>query len=411
MSTAVSVVVVSRGRPAALMRCLNGLAQLDYAPFELVVVACPAGADAVRARTDAGAIKLIGFDEANISAARNHGIAAAAGELVAFIDDDAVPEPLWLRHLAAPFGDAAVAAAGGYVLGRNGISFQWRARSVDRTGQAHALDYEADAPTVLQGGPDRAIKTEGTNMALRRDVLAEMGGFDPAFRYYMDETDLNMRLAREGHATALVPMAQVHHGFAESRQRAADRSPRDLFEIAASQMVYLRKHCPEDLRERAWRDFRDDQRRRALRFMQRGPLGADDVARLMRRLRLGRRDGADRPLVPLPRIARAPDGFLPYPGRPGARRVVLAGRTRQAARLRREAARHVAQGDIVTLFLLSPTALYHHVRFTGDGVWEQTGGVFGRSMRQAPLVQMTRFDSRVAQEVSRVVPMRGGLAE
>ncbi|MCB2152739.1 MAG: glycosyltransferase, partial [Rhodobacteraceae bacterium] len=59
--------------------------------------------------------------------ARNLGLAAAAGEIVAFIDDDAVPEPRWLARLTAPFADPGIAAAGGFVVGRNGISFQWRA--------------------------------------------------------------------------------------------------------------------------------------------------------------------------------------------------------------------------------------------------------------------------------------------
>lgn len=123
-SPPVSVVVVSRERPDALMRCLNGLAQLDYPLFEIVCVACPAGIAALSARPDSERIKTVVFDRPNISEARNLGITEAAGEIVAFIDDGAVPEPLWLWHLTAPFSEPNVAATGGYVIGRNGISFQ-----------------------------------------------------------------------------------------------------------------------------------------------------------------------------------------------------------------------------------------------------------------------------------------------
>ena len=94
----VSVIVVSRGRPKALLRCLTGLGQVLYPAFEIIVVADPAGMTALQPDW-AGRIKAVGFDQPNISAARNLGVAQAAGDIVAFIDDDAVPEPGWLIHL------------------------------------------------------------------------------------------------------------------------------------------------------------------------------------------------------------------------------------------------------------------------------------------------------------------------
>ncbi|WP_370313207.1 glycosyltransferase family 2 protein [Sagittula sp.] len=407
MALPVSIVVVSRHRPAALMRCLTGISQLDYPGFEVIVVACPAGLAALAQRADADLIKQVPYDEPNISAARNLGISRAAGEIVAFIDDDAVPEPLWLTHLAAPFDIAEVAAAGGFVIGRNGITFQWTARTVDATGQAKPLDVSDTQPTVLHPTPDRAIKTEGTNMALRRDVLARMGGFDPAFRFYLDETDLNLRLARRGLATAIVPLAQVHHGFAESARRAPDRTPRDLTEIGASQQAFLRKHCPKEARATAWDRFVGDQRARLLGYMQRGPLDPLDVLRLMRGLRRGGREGAERILDRCPEIPRAAQGFLPYPGRPGAPRIRLSGRIWQAASLRRTAAAKAAEGAIVSLYIMSPGSRYHRVTFTESGVWEQTGGLFGRSLRKGRIWQAWSFQRRVDSEVLRTQNVRG----
>ena len=105
----VSVVIVSRHRPALLRRCLLGLTQQDLPGFEVVVVADPAGIAAAQGF----AAKTVVYDEPNISAARNLGIAQAAGGIVAFIDDDAVPEPTWLSRLSAPFVDAQVIAATG----------------------------------------------------------------------------------------------------------------------------------------------------------------------------------------------------------------------------------------------------------------------------------------------------------
>ncbi|WP_136441978.1 glycosyltransferase family 2 protein [Pacificoceanicola onchidii] len=404
----VSVIVVSRKRPQALTRCLLGLSQLDYPLFEVVVVACPDGIKAASETPQADQIKFVPFDEANISTARNAGIAQAAGEIVAFIDDDAVPEPLWLQHLIAPFDQDDVAAAGGYVIGRNGISFQWKARTIDETGECHDHDLDSDAPVVLTPEPGTAIKTEGTNMAVRRDVLARIGGFDPGFRFYLDETDLNVRLAQRGFKTALVPLAQVHHGFAESARRANDRTPRDLTEIGASKMVFLRKHAPEKTWKSAWSGFVKAQRQRLVRLMQRGPLGADDVARLIRGLKRGAKAAKDRPIAELPPLEdTATVPFHQFSGRPDAPRVVLSGRIWNAGKLRRAAREQVQSGAIVSLYLFSPTTRFHRVHFSNAGVWEQRGGLFGRSNRDAPLFRFWRFSRRKAAEVARSKPVRG----
>ena len=85
----VSVIVVSRGRPESLTLCLTGLSRQFHDTYEVIVVADPAGMAAVARLPFADEIKTVPFDEANIAAARNRGLAVAAGEVVAFIDDDA----------------------------------------------------------------------------------------------------------------------------------------------------------------------------------------------------------------------------------------------------------------------------------------------------------------------------------
>lgn len=403
----VSVVVVSRDRPSALMRCLDGLAQLDYPVFEIICVTCPAGAAALAGRPDVDHIKILTFDEANISAARNIGIAHAAGDVVAFIDDDAVPEPLWLRHLTEPFGNPEVAASGGYVIGRNGISFQWRARVVDRSGQATDLDLPGTVPRVLHPEPDRAIKTEGTNMAVRRDLLADMGGFDPAFRFFLDETDLNQRLADRSLPTAIVPLAVVHHGFAESSRRRADRAPRDLFELGASTAVFLRKHSPVSRHAAAIAACIAEQKQRLLRMMQSGLLDPVDVLVLLRGLRRGLAAGATRPLDGMIPLNRAPEGLRIYPARTDRPRIYLSGRIWQHRRKMKEAIGHRQSGAIVTVVLMSPTARFHRQYFDKNGIWVQTGGLFGKSDRAMPLSRFWAFRTRVKHEIGRLIPARG----
>lgn len=403
----VSVVIVSRGRPDLLARCITGVSQLCHPAFEVVVVADPAGVATVKAKGWEPRVKLLAFDAANISSARNTGIAATSGEIVAFIDDDAVPEPTWLDHLTAPFADPGVAATGGFVLGRNGISLQWAARGVDARGRKVTLAHSGEAPfePVLPEG--FVTKTEGTNFAVRRNILAALGGFDPAFRFYLDETDLNMRLAARGARTVLVPRALVHHGFAASTRRAGDRAPTDLTEIGASSAVFLRRHSPGIDTEKELARIAANQRRALLRYMVDGGLEPRDVARRLAELEAGFAEGLARSLAPLAELAPPQTSFHdfthPSSTRPSRH---FAGRPWNRRTLRNEASAAVARGEIVTVFRFSPTALPHRVRFHEGGWWEQRGGLFGRADRTEPVFRLQSFRDRVAREWARVTRVR-----
>ena len=391
---AVSVIVVSRHRPAELQRCVTGLRQQDHAALELIVVADPAAL----AQLSGADIKRVAFDEPNISAARNAGIARAAGDVVAFIDDDAVPEPTWAGRLASPFADARVMQAGGFVRARNGFSFQWQAMGVDAAGRDHPLAVPPGV-SLHRGSSARAVKTQGTNCAFRREALLAAGGFDTAFRFYLDEADLNLRLAARGGLTAVVPGAEVHHGFAASVRRRADRAPLDLHEIGASTAVFLNRHAPE-AKAREIVALREAQRQRLLRLMVDGRLEPRDVPRLMATLDAGIADGNGRESAQYQPVAgeqdfRALAGCGPRPGR------VIAGRIWQAPRLAEMAAEGVRDGAIVTAICLAPSPRRHWMQFDPAGYWWQIGGLFGPSDRSEPAFRGWRFGDRVAQETAR----------
>lgn len=402
----VSLIIASRGRAGSLQRCLSGISQLQYTRFEVIVVADPEGLAAAEQMPFAEALKLLPFDEPNISAARNLGLTHAAGEVVAFIDDDAVPEPQWLRHLSAPALHSEVAAMSGFVRGRNGISFQWRARSIDALGESHDLDVDPQQISVLTPPKGRAIKTEGTNMAFKRDILVQIGGFDPAFHYFLDETDVNMRLARAGHATAIVPFAEVHHGFAANTTRTSARVPRNLFDIGASWAVFQRKHIPKTEHTAQWQRLRSEQRQRLLLHMVSGNLEPRDVRRLLKGLDQGYKDGQSRSFGGLQLAAHPAAPFHPFPS---ARRESVLISTRPL-RLRRDLAKareKVKDGKIVTLLNLSRTSMFHRAWFDISGIWIQKGGIFGKSDRKMPLFRFTTRSRRLAFERSRVSTQRG----
>ena len=388
-----SVVVVSAGRPRALVRCLTALEQMRTIRAEVIVVACADGLAVARDLPFADRLTLMAQGVENIAAARNAGIAAAAGNVVAFIDDDAVPEPGWAEAILSGFADTDVAAVTGPVIGRNGISLQWGRMAVDRLGQDHWL---VDG---VNPSPDAALKLHGTNMAIRRDVLTRTGGFDTGFAFYLDETDLGLRLVRAGFGLAYLPGAVVHHGFAASRRRTQDRIPLDLFDIGASSALFLRKHAPDHVAA-ALSQLETDQRARFMRLARRRKLGPDQMRRLMESLRAGMaegrlRDSAEGVLLPPTR------GFLPLRHTLPPPMLRKAGSWFFAHRLRAEAAQAVAMGQPVSVLLLAPTPRKHRVEFTQAGWWEQRGGLFGPSDRTGARFQLWRRADRIAAEWAR----------
>lgn len=402
----VSVIIVSRGRPDSLRRCLTAASQLIYRLFEVVSVVDPAAAAAVRGMPFADRIKIVEFDEANISLARNEGLAHAAGEIVAFLDDDAVPEPGWLCHLVQAFADPDVAAAGGYVRGRNGISFQSKGQAVDEFGYTTVLPLSSDDIEVFSGRPGMAIKTQGTNCAFRRDIFCEIGGFDPAYRYYLDETDLNMRLAVQNRKTAIVPRAEVHHGVEASATRKKSRMPRSLLEVGASQVIFLRKYAPDAERDAVIEDFCGIQRRLLIRHLVAGNCEPRDVERVMTTLRAGISEGSGRAISPAPAIPRKDRDFRRFRQASAYyRHEVICGFRSRAPGLRRMARESVRQGAIVSLYIFSATSRYHRVSYS-DGHWEQKGGLFGRSERSGPFFLFTGLKQRLKKETHRVASQR-----
>ncbi|MEM9524285.1 MAG: glycosyltransferase [Pseudomonadota bacterium] len=377
----VSVIVVSHGRPALLLRCLQSLRYQYFENFEIVVVADRAGAAAIRASRFRAYVKLSQFEDQNISQARNLGLACAAGELVAFIDDDAAAEPTWLGHLVAAFEEPGVGSATGFVLGRNGISFQWKARTISARAE-HADILVPENRTTFHAPPNEggAVKVEGTNCAFRRAALDRIGGFDSAIRFYLDESDISLRLAASGYATAVVPMAQVHHGFAASARRTWNRAPRSLFEIGASLAVFLGKHGNAHLIAERVSAERYGQRVRLLRHMQLGTLTPGDVPRLLRSFDQGVAAGRGRTSV-VEKIPSARDfRRCPTIAKPGGTKL-LAGYRWQKRRLLRKSIAVASDGTVVTVFLASLFPFRHKVQFLAEGVWLHSGGLMGRSRR------------------------------
>ncbi len=396
-----SVIVASKDRPEWLKRCVNALKQLDYPSFEIVVVADEATLNGI----EDARIRRIRFDQANLSAARNLGVRHAGGQVCAFLDDDAVPEPLWLRHLHHALRSTEASAVVGFVRGRNGISFQSRLSSVDAESETHEEGVLGLAPVVPTLSEGRAVKLIGTNFAVRRDVLQKVGGFDENYRYFLEDSDLSMRLMKMGERVAVAPLAEVHHGFAPSPRRSGLRAPLDLFDIGRSTAIYLRTHLgtADGL---LWERLERRERARLSKHLVRGTLEPRDMRARLDELNSGWKDGLTCPIT-RPWITLEDQTFQRFPAIPPGHDVLSSRLLWKRRGLVRRANAIAAKGGRVSVFSFSLTPVRHHVRYVGSGVWLQTGGVYGRSDRSDPRFRWCRFVDRLKAETARVAKARG----
>ncbi|MEO0428100.1 MAG: glycosyltransferase [Pseudomonadota bacterium] len=239
----VSVVVNTYNRATHLEHTLRALTALDHPRFEIVVVNGPSTDDtAERLHNWRDRAKLTDCPEPNLAMSRNAGIAAAAGDVVAFIDDDAVPHPGWLTALTRPYTDPRIGGAGGFTIDHTGVRWQVCKTVCDRFGNAHHVSRFFDTEPLNRPGSPFYPSLLGTNSSFRRSALLAIGGFDHAFAYLLDETDVCLRLVDAGHRIVYVPEALVFHQFAASHIRNPGRIPHTLYPSARSKAYFIERH-------------------------------------------------------------------------------------------------------------------------------------------------------------------------
>jgi glucosyl-dolichyl phosphate glucuronosyltransferase len=225
-SPRLSVVVCTHNRPKDLERCLEALAALED-PAEVIVVdsasqpPCDGLVEKYAARIEN--LTYEREDRPGHSRARNRGIASAAGELVAFLDDDAAPRRDWASRIAAPFiADPTVGCVGGAC---NPVF-------PDAPRPAWLSDRLLQFAAITRFGPTgREARSSaewpfGANMAFRREALVQAGPFpeelgrDGSSLLSGDESPLIESVRRVGWKIWLEPSAVVDHTVHAERCRS-----------------------------------------------------------------------------------------------------------------------------------------------------------------------------------------------
>ena len=195
----ISVIVCTYNGARTLRDCLRGLQRLEYADCEVIVVDDGSRDDSAAIAREFG-FRVISTENCGLSAARNTGLEAATGEIVAYIDDDAYPDPHWLNYLALTFRHSNHAAVGG--------------PNIAPPDDGSIAECVVNAP----GGPVHVLLSDteaehipGCNMAFRKSSLQAIGGFDAQFRTAGDDVDVCWRILQRGWTIGFSPAAMVWH--------------------------------------------------------------------------------------------------------------------------------------------------------------------------------------------------------
>ncbi|MEA5579828.1 glycosyltransferase family 2 protein [Nodularia harveyana UHCC-0300] len=207
----ISIVICTADRPISLEKTLLAINNMTYSLCEVIVVDASSNSETREMLTVISSsfnrlIKSATVTEKNISISRNVGIKLASGKIIAFIDDDAIPPPDWIEKLLSTYllyGDKC-AGVGGVVrdMTSPGYPLQYHRGITNLISNTHpiclagVIDYNQ-----TQGFWYNCLM--GTNSSYRKDLLEKINGYDEFFDYFLDETDVCLRLIKAGY--------EIHH--------------------------------------------------------------------------------------------------------------------------------------------------------------------------------------------------------
>lgn len=219
----ISVVICTRNRSKQIKNCLRSLETQEYPNFETIVVDNSQGTHSpetrIATRKDSARYRYVIEPQPGLSRARNTGVEASSGDIVAFLDDDEEPDKYWLAELARGF------ARGPNIGCVSGMIFparlETRAQLRFEEFGGHSKGRGFSSAVFSRQGPQSPLFPRppfgaGGNMAFRREVLTEIGGFDVALgagtpsRAAEDTLALTLTLLK-GRCIAYEPAAFVRH--------------------------------------------------------------------------------------------------------------------------------------------------------------------------------------------------------
>jgi prepilin-type N-terminal cleavage/methylation domain-containing protein len=195
----VSIVVCSYNGGATLQQCLQSLLRLDYPDYEVIVVDDGSTDNTAALLERCASVRVIRQANRGLSAARNAGLFAATGAIVAYTDSDCFADTDWLTMLVHQLQRTGAAAVGGPNL------------TPDDGWLASCVAASPGQPTHVLENDQVAEHIPGCNMAFRREALLAVNGFDCQYKRAGDDVDICWRLEQAGYWITFAPSGFVWH--------------------------------------------------------------------------------------------------------------------------------------------------------------------------------------------------------
>ena len=195
----VSVVVCSYNGGSTLEQCLRSLLALDYPDYEVVLIDDGSTDDTREIAARFPTVRALHQANQGLSEARNVGLRAATGDIIAYTDSDCFVDPHWLTHLVYQLQATAAVAVGGPNL------------TPDDGWLSACVAASPGQPTHVLESDQHAEHIPGCNMAFRREALEAINGFNPRYRTAGDDVDLCWRLQQADRWITFAPGAFVWH--------------------------------------------------------------------------------------------------------------------------------------------------------------------------------------------------------
>jgi len=236
-----SVIICTYERYKDLIESIKSVLKQKFSSYEIIVVVPVHDKITISLLQKFPNVKIVLQEHGKgLSYARNLGISIAKGKYIAFLDDDAEADPPWLQNLFRCYNDKKIGAVGGIVISPNLTDVQFKNGAVNRFADVKtSLPYSHEEYNTPNGEWFNYI--QGTNISFRRDLLVDLGGFNPAYRFYLDEADLCVRLIKKGFKIVHANDAVVIHKMSEGFNRRG-RWDLNWFEIMKSTMIFCKSH-------------------------------------------------------------------------------------------------------------------------------------------------------------------------
>ncbi len=231
----VTIVIATADREGCVRGCIESLKKQGV-PEEIEVLIIDAGREEP---VDADAVaglwansRVVRSEIRNAGVQRNRGVREAAGNMIIFLDDDTFVQPNWWPSIVEPLEENDVGVVAGAVWCNPSPNFTDR-----RGGYINALGYPQQVTHRSAAAPRDVDWPMTTNMAVRKSVMEQIGGFSDVFGVYDEDIDLGYKIRHAGWRIVFQPSSAVYHYYATMQRGPATKA--HTFRLGRNRSILL----------------------------------------------------------------------------------------------------------------------------------------------------------------------------